>query len=1476
MPVSARELFLIVRARDEASNTLRRVGQNIDRLQVKNLPQLQARARDLQGALTVNANRQAAAEAKLAETAQAYNAALTEQEAIQARLTTQQELYLRLTQQGLAVQAAGARELGQLQTLQGRRTGILAATGGVETPLSQQLLRQIEQQAAAVEQLRVRAEQLGQGEQRLSAAMEKSTVALEAQQAKAQALVGTYNELAAASGALQKEQSALAGELEATQAAERNIRFQNFDKTAHAVGNLGRTFQYMGAVAVGALGFAANSAAHLQSSVALAATQVRNSVKGVQAETNTDFNFILQQMRKFPAAASDMSASLYDIFSTLNVNGKQGRDVLVQVNKAAVAGQISVQQATQGVLSVLNNFKLSWRDTGSVLNRTFAAVRFGRATLDQFQTALQTMAPAAKAAQQSFNTLAGTFAFLSRSLGPAKAAVGFARLQEVLNSPQMQKGLAGFGVHLQDANGHIKPFAQQIDILIKRFPYLEQGGSKALNFFKNIGGLQGTIQARRAFETIVTNVQGFRNLLHKTITDNNEFNKSYTALAKTAGVQWGIFLNTLKSVFITIGAAVLPTFVKLVHPLQEVADWFNKLDKSTQATIGRWLALAAIGATVGGTILAIGSAIGLTINGLAALTGAAGPLAGFVELVPMLAGIALVGYEIYKNWSTLEPLFTGIYGALKSVAETLKSFFDAIPGPVKELAVNIAAAYAATRLLVTAFAAIRGLTIVETLTQIATQLVAVQFGAVEAEAGMTALFAAMGPIGWIAIAAGIAITAYQLLGLGKNSNTTADDVNKLHDAIQSSAQAAQDYASTHQGVQTTNQAIHDTEKQMKGLNVQSLKYRQLLGTLHGLEQQRTTDLQNEAKATADMKSSIGTQLSALTTLQQHGIFKTDFSKIGSVADNIKSFMADPFSSKSRNNLAALSARSQLSAATSNFQILVAQGINPASKAMQGFRKEIVLANLELSKSDPVTAFKNLSQITPIVTQFTKMLGTPPNARQQAYLNSIPASIKGGMELYTRLTGQIATRPIANLLFKNRDVDKAVARFIATTKDKFGSAKFEADLNIVVKNAEQAKQKAEAAAKKIADAIARQQRRIAQLQQVSPHTGRDTGAGVGQALLNAQKELQKLQNKKINIDANIKPKDPWKPFKTAPNLHSATASIIAQMGQAGTSAGQGFKAAFDAEAQKLAASGQLTIDVVKKSIGAHSPATKFMPVGQSAMQGFIKGLIKEAEGSVTKSSVQSAMKTITDTMASTWDSALQTMQSNFGALFSGTSSTLFHGTSLQDKINWGELLNIGDLTADLKVQRQQFHIFEHDLVELRRRHAPLALIQQLEQLGPSANAELQALTSGSRKQLREYFRLFTSSQRDITRATHQSFDVQRKVWMEHGRAVAVGLLLGLKNEEPQLERYFKHLAAMMIETLRKHNRSHSPSMLYFDEGVNMMKGLQMGMDSVALKMGNPKVYGKHHGGNVYNINVTANHDESFSTTMKRLEFRLRHA
>lgn len=445
-----------------------------------------------------------------------------------------------------------------------------------------------------------------------------------------------------------------------------------------------RVAEYAGLVLGGSLAVMAHQAANFETTVTLAATQTR---KAGQSFTATAANSkVLQRdirslMTQFPADAQDFSDAAYDIFSSTDVAFGGGRKLLKLFAQASVAGMTDVKTATDAGIVVLNNFGNNVELMPRRLERMFAAVRFGRMTFADFATSMSTIGPAARAANQSFDTMAGTFAFLTRHLDVGKARVGFARVLEVLSSPKMLAGLKDAGVNIENANHQLIPLDQIIGRIIKKFPGLRDGGTDAMNFFKNIGGNQGTIQARRAFTFLVQffdragkDGASYLDMLRKVREDNNEFTNSLAAMEKTTGVRWGVFINQLKALALAIGSDVIPALLRMQGPIEDIVHWWQDLDAGTRRTIAQFAAFAAVGMLVGGAISFIagtfvrlfaffGKFVGIGGAGIATLVAVGvaikaltGDIQGLADVMTMITDFTFGSFEGFATTMTLATL----------------------------------------------------------------------------------------------------------------------------------------------------------------------------------------------------------------------------------------------------------------------------------------------------------------------------------------------------------------------------------------------------------------------------------------------------------------------------------------------------------------------------------------------------------------------------------------------------------------------------------------------------------------------------------------------------------------------------------------------------------------------------------------------------------------------------------------------------
>lgn len=454
-----------------------------------------------------------------------------------------------------------------------------------------------------------------------------------------------------------------------------NFRIERLKGIATYIRHIGAVLTTVGAVGVFAFAFLAKGAADFSTQATLAATQStvlgENTVKQVQKNSA----FIQREIQKLLASgkviakAPEQTAATYQIFSGLTLDPdqetslKQGIMLLKQFNRVATAnvGLVTLEEATKAGIILINDFNLSLDQVPENLNTMQAAVRFGRMTMSEFIATLNQAAPAAKAAGYSFADMASAMAFLSRKFPSLRmGAAGYARLTEILARDDVVQGLKKQGVAATDLQGKLLPLDVIVGNVVKRYPELVKGGTALQNFFKDISGQTGTIQARRAFTFIAQDLPGYQKILRDVKRDHDELQKSFKAAQRTPSVRWAEFTNQLKALAIEIGTGVIPAIAALADQGRGAADWFNKLSPHTKRMIGYFGIMASAAVLLSGilfTLVGGAMALGLAITSLAGLFGGAGVAAGGLAasagfmnpiLGVALAAVAALGFALYK------------------------------------------------------------------------------------------------------------------------------------------------------------------------------------------------------------------------------------------------------------------------------------------------------------------------------------------------------------------------------------------------------------------------------------------------------------------------------------------------------------------------------------------------------------------------------------------------------------------------------------------------------------------------------------------------------------------------------------------------------------------------------------------------------------------------------------------------------------
>lgn len=712
MAITAREVVFYIRAENQASRAFKQVARDVGGLRnLKNVQQAASRANE--AALA----RVAKAEAAITKNRLAYNKALQESAILQRRadaaLLPKNSVAVKAAQQRIASNAeslALARtEANKMQRLasKGKASGgftaeEIATRAGVAQDRVTRLNSQTGILNRTLKETRLNAEQTYNA---IKAGAVEGAAAVETLKAEHLQLLKVQDEvrLAAAAEAAQFKR------------LEASIPLERLGRLATLAQRVGRVFQITGIVVGASLAAMAHSAAAFETQVTLAATQ--STVKGRNStqQVLNNAKFLQNQITKLVATGkvtspfADQTNSTYQIFSSVSLKGnqnqqlKEGISLLKQFNRVATAnfGMVDLNTVTKAGIVLMNRFHVSVEQMPAALNRMQAAVRFGAMNMSQFISGFNQVAPAFNAAGYSFDQMAGTMAFISRKF--PSVAIGFtglARLTETFANPKILAGLKAQGIAITDTTGHLLPLDEIVTKILTKWPKLAKGGVDLQNFFKNIGGLQSTVQARRVFVSIAQDLPGYRKMLHDVTGDNNELNKSWQAMQKSPQVRWTEFTLKLKALAYEIGVYVIPAFTELGKPIGRLVQWFDGLSPHTKKLVAEFALFGSVGALAIGTILAVAGAVShlyiafklMRLGGglraalfgteAAGAAGGVGVLAGEAgsALVPVaaLAGaLVALGVILYKDPHLLKQVSNamgGLSGVMKGLIILIGGF----------------------------------------------------------------------------------------------------------------------------------------------------------------------------------------------------------------------------------------------------------------------------------------------------------------------------------------------------------------------------------------------------------------------------------------------------------------------------------------------------------------------------------------------------------------------------------------------------------------------------------------------------------------------------------------------------------------------------------------------------------------------------------------------------------------------------------
>lgn len=155
---------------------------------------------------------------------------------------------------------------------------------------------------------------------------------------------------------------------------------------------------------------------------------------------------------------------------------------------------------------------------------------------------------------------------------------------------------------------------------------------------------------------------------------NKEFGGQAAAAADTYEGKQQQLKNTLNSVQVTIGQAILPVLQQLMTAMmpviKKVAEFVQEHPKLTAGILG---AVAAIGTIVGGVSMVNKVTSALNLGGIAGKIASFIPSLGLVGLA--IAGVAVAAYLIITHWKEIKTFFKKLWADIKEIFSGVGDWF---------------------------------------------------------------------------------------------------------------------------------------------------------------------------------------------------------------------------------------------------------------------------------------------------------------------------------------------------------------------------------------------------------------------------------------------------------------------------------------------------------------------------------------------------------------------------------------------------------------------------------------------------------------------------------------------------------------------------------------------------------------------------------------------------------------------------------
>ena len=413
--------------------------------------------------------------------------------------------------------------------------------------------------------------------------------------------------------------------------------------------------------------------------VATISTQVTDDMTGFM-------NQVMSITQEIPIKAPEAAKALYSIVSAGH-DGADGMKILEVSAKAAVGGLTETETAADAVTTILNAYKMSAEEAGTVSDQLFTTVRLGKTTFGELGASIAQVAPIAAAYGISIDQVLGAVASLTKQGTPTAQAM--TQIRAAIQGTAGELGDAAFqGRTFQEALQLINEKAGGSASKMKEMLGTDEGlaatlaltGKNAKSAASDLGELQNSLGATEAaFEKmkdaadnqltlLANNVQAYlRPLGEKILKEVSDIAKAFNEAFENNDIEGTI--SNLESLVKNAAGAFLSykTAILLVQVAQH--SYIKSSALSRLATIQHTTATALL------TGALRKQAVAMLAAGKAALTN---------PYVLAVAGVTALGYAIFKLATQATASEKALAAHNKRVAE-MREWSDGMRSQTEEM-----------------------------------------------------------------------------------------------------------------------------------------------------------------------------------------------------------------------------------------------------------------------------------------------------------------------------------------------------------------------------------------------------------------------------------------------------------------------------------------------------------------------------------------------------------------------------------------------------------------------------------------------------------------------------------------------------------------------------------------------------------------------------------------------------------------------